>query len=125
MFSQSNKMNLTSSRLHNPQNPIVFDEFFEMGLEESVSPFITLDTRKWGINLHLKSSIIAAVLLFLTFILSFIPSALPFSHFLLILVYFLAGIPALIGSIEDLLDLDVNIDVLMTLAAFLSVLIGS
>ena len=40
-------------------------------------------------------------------------------------VYFLAGVPSLIDSLEDLSNLEVNIDVLMTLAAFLSVLIGS
>ena len=39
--------------------------------------------------------------------------------------FFLAGIPALIGAIEDLLHLDIEIDVLMTLAAFLSIVIGN
>ena len=50
---------------------------------------------------------------------------MPISHFTLVLVYFLAGIPALIESIEDLANLDINIDILMTLAAFASILIGS
>jgi len=44
---------------------------------------------------------------------------------LLLFVYFFAGIPSLIESIEDLASFQVNIDVLMTLAAFGSVLIGS
>jgi len=37
----------------------------------------------------------------------------------------IVGIPSLIDSIEDIISLEINIDVLMTLAAFSSVLIGS
>jgi len=44
---------------------------------------------------------------------------------LLVAVYFLAGVRSLVESIEDLSDMDINIDVLMTLAAFSSALIGS
>ena len=47
------------------------------------------------------------------------------SHLFLLLVYFLAGTPALLNTIEDVKNLEINIDVLMTLAAFLSFLIGS
>ena len=50
---------------------------------------------------------------------------LPISHVLLLTVYFLVGIPALIESLEDLISFEINIDVLMTLAAFSSVIIGS
>ena len=112
------------AHLH-PHHPVIFEEFFELGLEEAASPFLTVDTRHWSANLHLKASLLAALLLFISFVLSFFPRAVPLSHFTLVFVYFLAGIPALIDSIEDLLSWDVNIDVLMTLAAFLSVLIGS
>lgn len=108
-----------------PQNPILFDEYFELGHEETVSPFITPDTRHWGANLTLKSAIIAAILLTLAFVLSFFPSVIPLSNLLLVVVYFIAGIPSLIEAIEDLLSLEINIDILMTLAAFSSVLIGS
>lgn len=114
----------TSQHPH-PHHPVVFDEFFELGLQESVSPFLTPETRAWGANLTLKASIAAAVILLISFALSFSYTFLPLSHFLLITVYFLAGIPSLIESVEDLLSLEVNIDVLMTLAAFSSVLIGS
>lgn len=103
----------------------LFDEFFESGLEESVSPFLTPKSRKWGKNITLKSSFVAAVLLLLSFITAFIPNQAPLSNFFLLFTYFLAGIPALIASVEDIFDLEINIDVLMTLAAFLSVLIGS
>lgn len=116
----------SSSKTHpHPHHPVLFEEFFELGLEESVSPFLTQNSRRWGIDLGLKASLVAAFLLFVSFILSFSVSYAPISHFLLIVVYFLAGIPALIESIEDLTTLDINIDVLMTLAAFSSVMIGS
>jgi Cd2+/Zn2+-exporting ATPase len=102
-----------------------FDEFFELGLQETVSPFLTPQSRKWAANLTLKSSILAGFLLLLSFILSHFHEAVPLSRFFLIGVYFLAGIPSLIESIEDLMDYDINIDILMTLAAFSSVFIGS
>ena len=110
---------------HRPREPVVFDEFFEMGQEERVSPFLTESSRTWGINIHLKASLLAALLLVISFGLSFSLPLLPLSYILLTFVYFLAGMPSLIESIEDLLSLQVNIDVLMTLAAFSSVIIGS
>lgn len=103
----------------------VFDEFFDLGLEETSSPFITADTRPWGANLTLKAALFSSFLLILSFWLSFYPSLVPLSHAILISVYFIAGIPALIESINDLISFEINIDVLMTLAAFSSVLIGS
>ena len=110
---------------YSPKHPVMFEEFFELGMEESSSPFLTPRSRKWGINLSLKASLLAAVLLIISFVCLFVPQLVPLSHFLLIAVYFLAGIPSLIESIDDLLIFDVNIDVLMTIAAFSSVLIGS
>lgn len=107
------------------KEPLVFEEFFESGLEETSSPFLTPDSRKWSLNLNLKAAFLAAFLLAAAFIASWFPVLGPASNALLLFVYFLAGIPSLIESIEDLLDFQVNIDVLMTLAAFGSVLIGS
>ncbi len=107
------------------KKPVVFDEFFEMGLEDRVSPFLTPQSRRWGVNIMLRASILSAVLLAIAFFLRFIPKGLPLSNFCLMGVYFFAGIPALIESIEDIFRLELNIDVLMTLAAFASVLIGS
>ncbi len=107
----------------NPAGPFIFDEFFASGKEESISPFLTPSSRSWGKNLPLKTALFSAFLLLLSFTASFfIP---PLSYLLLLLVYFLAGTPALLGSIEDLKNLEINIDVLMTLAALLSVIIGS
>lgn len=105
------------------RGPYLFDEFFASGKEESISPFLTPGSRKWGRNLSLKNSAFSALLLIAAFGLSFHFTSL--SYFFLAGVYFLAGTPALIDSIEDLKNLEINIDVLMTLAALLSVVIGS
>lgn len=107
------------------KHPVVFDEFFEMGLDETVSPFLTQPSRIWGKNLHLKTALLSAFLLVVAFALNFITILKPISHLCLVSVYFFAGIPSLINSIEDLAKWEINIDVLMTLAAFLSALIGS
>lgn len=96
-----------------------------MGQHESVSPFLKPESRKWAANLTIKAALLAAGLLLISYLLSLFPETISFSRLTLIFVYFLAGIPALIESIEDLSDGDVNIDILMTLAAFSSVLIGS
>ena len=104
-------------------HPYLFDEFFSSGLEESISPFLTPETRHWSSNLELKSSLCAAFLLALSFGLSFTHP--PLSNFCLTFVFFLAGAPSLIGAIHDLKNLEINIDVLMTLAAFLAITIGS
>lgn len=103
--------------------PFIFDEFFASGREESISPFLTPSSRSWGKNLPLKTALLSAFLLFLSFTTSFFLPSL--SHLLLLFVYFFAGTPALLGAIEDLKNLEINIDVLMTFAALLSVLIGS
>lgn len=106
-------------------HPLLFEEYFELGREETASPFITAQSRAWGAHLTLKASLIAAVLLLIAFVLSFSQPLIPLSHIALIGVYFLAGAPALIEALEDLATFEVNIDILMTLAAFSSVLIGS
>lgn len=118
-------MNVSIPAVTKNIEPIVFEDFFELGLQETESPFLTPESRTWGTNLTLKASLIAAFLLVASFVLSFFSSTLPISHLLLIGVYFLAGIPSLIESIEDISSFNINIDVLMTLAAFSSVLIGS
>lgn len=104
---------------------IVFDEFFEMGLEDHLSPFLTPHSRRWGVGTMLKASLLATALLVFAFGLRFVPNGIPLSNFCLVGVYFFAGIPALIESVEDITRLEINIDILMTLAAFSSVLIGS
>ncbi len=71
----------------------------------------------------MRRALLGAVFLALAFGCSFIfPAATPL---FLLTVYFLVGTPALINALHDLRNLEINIDVLMTLAALLSVLIGS
>lgn len=103
--------------------PYLFDEFFASGKEESISPFLTPSSRKWGKHLSLKIALLSGALLFCAFVSSFfIP---PLANLFLLFVYFFSGTPALLGALEDIKNLEINIDVLMTLAALLSVLIGS
>ena len=101
----------------------IFDEFFASGKEESISPFLTKRSRHWGKNLSLKTAFLSAFLLSVAFIASFWSSDL--SSLSLLFVYFLSGTPALLGMIEDIRNLEINIDTLMTLAALLAVVIGS
>ncbi|MEX0961883.1 MAG: heavy metal translocating P-type ATPase [Simkaniaceae bacterium] len=103
--------------------PYLFDEFFASDKEESVSPFLTPSSKKWGRNLPLKSALLSAFLLLLAFIFSF--TSLNITPLLLTFVFFFSGTPALIDTFEDIKALEINIDVLMTLAAFMSILIGS
>lgn len=100
-----------------------FDDFFASGMDEKISPFLTKSSRKWAFNHSLVASIIAACLLFCSYLAVFFSPTI--SYIFLSFVFFLSGTPAIIESIEDLLELNVNIDVLMTLAAFLSIAIGS
>ena len=103
----------------------IFTEFFELGEQEVVSPFIQPSSRQWGAYLTIKSALLAAFFLLASFVCAFFLHATALSHLLLAIVYFLAGIPSLIESIEELSNGEINIDILMTLAAFSSVLIGS
>lgn len=104
-------------------NPYLFDEFFSSGREDSISPFLTPDSRKWAKNLSIKTASSSALFLALAFSFSYTHPSL--SYLFLSLVYFISGVPALIASFNDLKNLEINIDVLMTLAAFLAVSINS
>ncbi len=105
------------------QKPYLFDEFFSSGMEESISPFLKKSSKKWGENIPIKNAALAAILLVIAFSLSFVNKEI--TYLLLAFVYFHAGIPAIIKTAEDLKTLEINIDVLMTLAAFISIVIGS
>ncbi|MBP9841908.1 MAG: cadmium-translocating P-type ATPase [Simkaniaceae bacterium] len=101
----------------------LFDDFFTSEQEESISPFLEKKSRHLGHNLPIKSASLSAFCLLLAFALSFVNPS--FSHLCLVIVFFLSGVPALIDTCEDLKHFVINIDILMTLAAFLAVLIGS
>lgn len=103
--------------------PYLFDEFFTSGLDETVSPFLKKKSRQIGKNLPIKTALTSAFFLLAAFVFHFIKvEATPL---FLIPVFFLSGTPALLNAIEDIKSFEINIDILMTLAAFLSVAIGS
>lgn len=106
-----------------PNIPFHFEEYFSSGFDESTSPFLKPKSRQWGKKLSLRVSLLSS--LFFSFALLFSFVYPPLTNFFLIWVYFLAGTPALIESFDDLLQGKINIDLLMTLAACLSVFIGS
>jgi Cd2+/Zn2+-exporting ATPase len=101
----------------------ILDDYLSSGLEETQNPFITENSRLWGNHTDLISSIFSFLLLAASYGASFFSSNL--SNFLLVVVYFFVGTPALIDTLKDLLKLKINIEVLMTLAAFLSIAIGA
>lgn len=103
----------------------LLESFFESGFEESISPFLTANSRSWGKFVSLKASFAATFFLILSYFFSFGINHLPLSYLFLLLTYFLAGVPALISALEDIFSLKINIDVLMTLAAFFSILLGN
>ncbi|MBS3904180.1 MAG: cation-translocating P-type ATPase [Simkania sp.] len=103
--------------------PYIFDEFFASGKEATISPFLTPSSKSWGKNLSLKSALVSAGFLLLAYITSAVQPM--FRDLPLLFVYFLSGTPALIDAAKDIKKLDINIDILMTLAALLSILIGS
>ncbi len=106
-------------------NASLLSDYFEFGKQECISPFLQLSSRSLSTKLHLKASLLGAIFLILAFALSFSSNTLPFSNLLLVSVYFLTGSFALIEALEDLMNGDVNIDILMTLAAFSSAFLGS
>jgi heavy metal translocating P-type ATPase len=103
-------------------SPYALEEYFSSGYEEFHNPFITKDSRKWGKHVALAGSIVAFLFLILAYATKNI--SFPLSSFFLVFVYFLAGTPSLIRTLEDIFVWNINIQVLMTLAALLSVLIG-
>ncbi len=104
-----------------------FHRYFELGEEESASPFLNKRSKSISRNIHLKSSLISVFLLITSFVSSFFPGSLigALSSIPLAFVFLLSGTPALISALEDLVfRKDVNIDVLMTLSAFAAFAMG-
>lgn len=109
----------------NLEKNISFREFFSSEADETISPFLTSRSRRWAKNLPLRVSLFAALLLAVAFVSSFFQNLHSFSLMLQVLVYFLVGTPALIEAVKEIIDFKINIDVLMVLAAFLSIFIHS
>ncbi len=113
----SNKMSL--------EKKISFNEFFSSQADETISPFLTPNSRKWAKNLPLKVSLFSGFLLLIAFVISFFPNLQSLSLILQVIIYFFVGTPALISAIREIVDWKINIDVLMVFAAFISIFIHS
>lgn len=95
-----------------------FQRFFELGQEESASPFLDAQAKRISRNIAMKTSLSSAALLGLSFLLSLFIEK-PWWPIPLTFVYLLAGTPLLIAALEDVvLRKNVNIDLLNILAAF-------
>lgn len=103
--------------------PYTFEAFFSSGKEGSLSPFLTKSSQRWAKNFPLKKAFFSLFLLLLSFSFSFFSPAL--GALFLSSVYFLSGTNAVLGALEDAKNLEINIDTLMMMAAFLSLFIGS
>ncbi len=102
-----------------------FQRFFELGQEESSSPFLDEQAKRISRNLMLKSSMASACLLAFSGLLRLFVVE-PWWPLPLAIVYLLVGTPALIAAARDVIErYDVNIDVLTTVAAFGALVIGS
>lgn len=101
----------------------ILDDFFESGMSEDHSPLLSQPNRSLSHNLSLKSAWVALS----TYLLALGCFLLNFSHLsylFTVFTFFLAGTPALIKSLDDIRNKTVNIDILMTSAAFGSLFIG-
>lgn len=104
-------------------SPYVFDEFFISGMQEKISPFLTPASKNWSRCIPAISVAASTLSLIIAFSLSFLNPSI--SYLFLTMVYFLSGTPALIHAIDDLKNFEINIDILMTVAAFLALFIDS
>lgn len=93
-----------------------FARFFANGEFWSTSPFLTPLGRVWAGYVPLAGALCAAILLLLAAVTSSVP---------LVGVYLIAGVPALEKAISLLAQWRVDIDILMTLSAFFSLLLGN
>ncbi len=104
----------------------LFGEYFALGKEESASPFLSDFARRVSRNLPLKVSLLAALFLCAGYLFFAFLNHPEIGYIFLAATFLLVGTPSLIQSVEDVVERkDINIDVLMTLAAFSSIAIGS
>ncbi len=104
-----------------------FQKYFELGEDESASPFLNRIGKSISRNIHLKSAICSSFFLLLAFIFSLDRDSIfaSFAAIPLAFVYFISGTPAFISAMEDIfVQKDVNIDVLMAFSGFAAIIIG-
>lgn len=102
-----------------------FRDFIESGSSESASPFLRPKARKLATLLELPMSITSASLWTFALLLHLTTSWIFYSSILLTLVYFFSGTRALYRAFVDLNKKMINIDVLMTMAAYLCLITDS
>ncbi len=101
-----------------------FQRFFELGQEESASPFLDAQAKRISRHIALKSAGAAALLLVSSWLLRRCVAE-PLWPIPLAFVFLLSGTPSLIAAVEDIVfRRNVNIDVLTTVAGFGALAIG-
>lgn len=106
-----------------PPTPLLYYQYVPK--KEAVSPFLKPSSVCWSAQLRLRAACVAALLLLVSYALRWTPSTLPIAYLLLLQIYFLTGAPSLIEAIYNVADLNINIDVLMNVAAFSAAWLGS
>lgn len=106
-----------------PFSPKIFTNFFESGMSEDHSPILSKNSRALSHNLSLKSAFLA-LFTYLSALIFYFWGFLNTSNLCIVFTFFIAGTPALIKSLKDLQNKTVNIDILMTSAAFGSIFIN-
>lgn len=100
-----------------------FDDFIASSYAEANSPFLNYEGKSLSKNLLLKGAIFSAISLAAALVLK--NFFINISYILLSIVFFLCGTPSLIGAIRDISHKVLNIDILMTMAAFVALAMGS
>lgn len=100
-----------------------FDDFIASSYAENNSPFLSYEGKSLSKNLLLKGALFSAFCLALAIVLK--SYYINVSYILLAIVFFLCGTPSLIGAIRDISHKILNIDILMTMAAFVALAMGS
>ncbi|AHK63531.1 Cadmium-transporting ATPase [Chlamydia avium] len=112
-----------SQLFSSPFSPEILNNFFDSGMTEDTSPMLSQGNRLLSRNLSLKSAFLA-LSTYLLGLITYWCHAENISHLFIIFTFFLAGTPALITSLDDIAKKTINIDILMTSAAFGSIFIG-
>ncbi len=103
--------------------PISFSRFFESNQDLTLSPFLRPQSGRYLGNLELKIALLSLIGLLLAAALQFFHCKEP-AQMLFIIIYFATGTPALIESVGNLIKGNLQIDILMTVAAFASAWTG-
>lgn len=102
-----------------------FRDFLESGDDDAASPFLKPSARKFAAWLELPLALVSFCLLLTAWIFSCCSLPTGAIKALVAATYFLSGMRATYHAAKDLLAFKINIDVLMTLAAYMCLITGS